>query len=349
MKKKFLVALGLVAVLLMTGCNFGDGSNLEFDNSSITQVAGQEGYYTDSKLSFCAEIRGSYKSDRPFTLDSSNENLRVWDNYYLYEGDYFQMIVSDTPYIYYSVNSEDLVYVTPNDNSAESKVNEGQSGIYKITFDLTTKIFDLEYKSEITTPVYETMSGCDVYSLKSNFTQMTVNPNNDEELMIENYQINAGEMISFHNHGNYHLSQYKVVLDEAVQGKYASALEDGDKFVSFSIGGLYNLYINPVTYALRVELTNPDTASYSLKAYKNGEPVSCIVDENTPYIFRHQVTVKVNGSIPIFINDDYFMYDLTVNESEYFDNDYEMFNVAGTYDLEINLKLFTITVTYVPQ
>ena len=352
MKKTVIILFLALLALNLFGCDmlFGPSSDENFDNSSIIPVENQEGYYTDDKLSFCAEIRGSYKSDRPFTLDAENENLRVWDNMYLYEYDYFQIIVNESPTIFYSVNSEDLEYVTVDDKFAHATVNEGKSGIYKITFDLSTKLFDMEFKSEITTPVYEKMNGCDVHSLKSGFTPLTVNPANPEELMIANYPIEADALISFYNHGDVHLSNYKVILDESVQGKYASAMEDGDKHVSFLVGGIYNLYINPVTYDLRVELTNPDSADYSLQVYENSEPVKLTApDSSLPYIFVYQVTVNKNASIPIFISDGYVMYDLDVVASEYVDSIYEDFKTPGTYSLEINLKSFTVTATYLPQ
>lgn len=354
MKKKFavkicVIVLGL-SVLMLTGCNMVNGLfDKNFDNKSITPVEGQEGYYTDERLSFCAEIKGSYKSDRPFTLDSTNENLRVWDNMYLYEYDYFQMIAANSSDIFYSVNSEDLEYVTIEEQFAQATVQEGKSGIYKITFDLSTKLFDLEFKGEITSPVYEMMDGCDVYSLASGFTPLIANPNNSEELMVTNYTIQAGALISFHNHGNVHLSNYKVILDESVQGKYASAMEDGDKHVKFTIGGIYNLYINPITYQLRIELTNPDTADYTLQVYKNSETMQLTAINSThPYIFTYQVTVEKNRHIPLFVSADYVIYDLAVIESEYIDaNGY--FKVSDTYSLEINLKTFTVSVTYLPQ
>ncbi|MBR1975519.1 MAG: hypothetical protein IKA20_06680 [Clostridia bacterium] len=348
MKKNFIIILSAI-LLTFTGCNMSNGANKSFDNSDLTPVVGEEGYYTDESLVFCAEIRGSYKANRAFTLDAENENLRVWDNMYLYEGDYFQMIVNESPTIFYSVNSEDLEYVTIEDKFAWAKINEGQSGIYKITFDLTTKLFDLEFKSEITEPVYEKMNGCDVYSLASEFTAMTVNPRNSEEWMIENYPIEAGALVSFHNHGNVHLSNYKVILDASVQGKYASAIEDGDKHVSFIVGGLYNLYVNLVTYEVRVELTNPDTADYVLQVYENGELVDVnVADPNVPYLFNYTLTVTKLKGMPIFVGGGYVMYDLDVNESEYVDSD-GYFKVTGTYLLEINLKTFTITANYLSE
>ena len=354
MKKSFLLSTILFVLITvfsfsLTACGIW-GAPTNFDNESIVPVEGQEGLYTDSSLAFCAEIRGSYKSNRPFTLDAQNESLRVWDDMYLYEYDYFQMIVGEGADIFYAVNDEDLAYVEVNDSLAQATVKEGKSGVYKVTFDLTTKRFDLEFKGEITDPVYEKMDGCDIYSLKSDFSPMVANPSNVEEWMIENYRIDAGALISFYNHGDVHLSNYKVILDESVQGKYASALPDGDRHVSFAIGGVYNLYVNPTTYAVRVELTNPDTADYSLQIYENGAPTTVSAeDPSVPYIFNYSITVRKYQSLPVMVSADYIMYDLSLAPSEHVDSEYEMFQTPGTYRLEINLKTFTVTAEYVPQ
>ena len=298
--KKIWMILALVCLALsLAACNLLP-PDTNFDNNSIVGVEGQEGYYTDGELVFCTEIRGSYRADRPFTLDAENESLRVWDNMYLYEYDYFQLIQNETPNIFYKVKDEDLVYVTLNDSGAKATINEGQSGIYRITFDLDSKVFDLEYKGEITTPVYEKMDGCDIYSLASGFTAMSENPENPQEWMIENYAIEMGAYVSIHNHGDVHLSNYKVILEPAVQGKYATAMEDGDKHLNFAVGGKYNIYVNLVTYEVRVELADTKSAEYSLYVYQNGEPVAIeAANQNTPYLFYHEVSVRKFASLPI--------------------------------------------------
>ena len=63
LKKKILLCLMSID-LLLTGCDlFINAENKNFDNKNNVEVEGQDGYYTDSDLSSCAEIRGSYKSD----------------------------------------------------------------------------------------------------------------------------------------------------------------------------------------------------------------------------------------------------------------------------------------------
>lgn len=348
MKKKLFLCLMSIG-LLLTGCDlFINAESKNFDNKNIVEVEGKDGYYTDPDLSFCAEIRGSYKSDRPFTLDSSNENLRIWDNMYLYEYDYFQMIVNNSPTIFYSVENNDLEFVTVEDRLAEAIIKEGKSGIYKITFDLSTKIFDLEFKSEITNPVYEKMDGCDIYSLSQKFKEMIINPNNPDEYMIKNFVIETGELISFYNHGNVHLSNYKVFLDEQYMNKYASALETGDKHILFAIGGTYDIYVNPISYLVRIELVDKLNADYTLIYYNADGTCTTIEKSNSdlPYIFTYQVTAEKDDRLPIYASSCYMMYELEVIESEYI-NSLRKIKVAGVYDVEINLDTFTISVTYI--
>ena len=351
MKKYIFGIISLLMISSLSACDlFGeDANNQSFDNENITEVEGQDEYYVDSKLSMCAEIRGSYKANRPFTLDSNNENIRIWDNYYLYEYDYFQMIQDESKYIFYEVDASSKQYVDI--ESSKAIIKQGKSGIYKLTFDLVNKVFGLEFKNEIITPVYEEMEGCDVYTLSHDgFSQMTTNPNNSEELMISDYEIALGEIVSFYNHGNYHLSNYKVVPDFMLLGKLINGLNDGDAHPAIMIGGKYNLYINPKTYAFRAELLNPNEAIYSLMTIENGEYVKRNHDNNDPaYLFHYRIDVtKQYQSMPLLFNNEYQMFELDITEGEYV-NKYGQFKMPGLYSLDIDLKEFIITVTYLPQ
>ena len=352
MKKVGLLTPIIAVSIGLSACTFtifsDDVDNLSFDNKNVIAVEGQEGYYTDSLLSMCAEIRGSYKSNRPFTLDPTNESLRVWDNLYLYEYDYFQMIVNESSHIFYEVDDSSKQYVDIDD--PEAIIKEGKSGIYKLTFDLVSRKFGLEFKSEIDTPVYEKMDGCDVYTLShDNFTPMVVNPNNNEELMVSNYQIEMGEIISFHNHGDFHLSNYKVVPDSLLLGKIIDGIESGDAHPFIMVGGNYNLYINPITYAFRAELINPDTANYSLLVLEDDYITIPHNNDDPAYLFYYQCQVSRQfQSMPIFSNSHYQMFDLDAIPNDQV-NSYGQFEIPGLYSLEINLKEFTINATYMPQ
>ena len=347
--KKRIIGLALLGIVL-SGCGgSGGGFSPSGDKEGkLKPVEGQEGYYTHTKLSFVAEIMGSYKSNRPFQIDEDNENLWIWDDLYLYEKDYFQLIENDSPNIYYVVNDDDLEYVAIDTDEPYAVIREGKAGIYKIIFDTSTKIFDMEYKAEITTPVYEKMDGCDVYSLKSGFKQMVPNPNNKEELMIADFITQTGHSVSFYNHGRAHLSNYRVFLDKDVVGKYADAMEDGDKAIMFGIGGKYNIYVNPTTYAVRIELVDVDGADYTLKYInKVGEFID-VKDhkDDKSYIFTHQLSVEANDPLPIYSSTSYMMFDLEIAPNDYL-TPLGYFKVAGTYTIEVNLKAFTLSLNLI--
>ncbi len=349
-------ALGMTLLSLsigLTACGpFGeDTENQSFDNDEISSVDGEEGKYVDPKLSLCTEIRGSYKSDRPFTLDPTNENIRVWDDLYLYEYDYFQLIAVGTSAIYYQVDEASTQFVEYNGTRPQATIKAGESGIYTLSFDIESKLFHLEFKEEIITPVYEKMNGCDVYSLSHDgFMELTPNPDNEEELMISNYSVEMGEYISFYEHGDYHLSNYKVVPDSSLLRKLISGIDDGDANPGIMIGGNYNLYINPTTYAFRAELLNPDEATYSLLTIEGEDYVAISHEVGDPsYLYRLQFTVEREyQSMPLLFNEKYQMFELDVvpNDSV---TSYGQFKIPGLYALEINLKEFTIEATYLPQ
>ena len=191
---------------------------------------------------------------------------------------------------------------------------------------------------------------CDVYTLShDNFTPMVVNPNNNEELMVSNYQIEMGEIISFHNHGDFHLSNYKVVPDSLLLGKIIDGIESGDAHPFIMVGGNYNLYINPITYAFRAELINPDTANYSLLVLEDDYITIPHNNDDPAYLFYYQCQVSRQfQSMPIFSNSHYQMFDLYAIPNDQV-NSYGQFEIPGLYSLEINLKEFTINATYMPQ
>ena len=99
--RKISLILLLMAALLLVGCSLPGGAT--YDNTDIIPVEGQAGLYTDARLAFCSEIRGVYAADRPFALDAEHPSLRVWDDIYLYEGDYFQLVASGSADIFFAV------------------------------------------------------------------------------------------------------------------------------------------------------------------------------------------------------------------------------------------------------
>ena len=65
---------------------------------------------------------------------------------------------------------------------------------------------------------------------------MSVNPNNADEFMIRNFNVEANKLISFYS--NTHVSNYKVTLDESANNKLASARKT---FVTTNVGGTYDI------------------------------------------------------------------------------------------------------------
>ena len=97
-------------------------------------------------------------------------------------------------------------------------------------------------------------------------------------------------------------------------------------------------------------MQNPDTAEYTLQVYENGEPVTLTApDSNAPYAFTYTVTARENMSVPLFVSEGYTIYQLEVAESEFVNAITNRFYAAGTYQLQIDLRQFTITVTRLPD
>ena len=106
---------------------------------------------------------------------------------------------------------------------------------------------------------------------------------------------------------------------------------------------------------MRLELINPDTATYSLVYYDGTDFITKSPDDQSvPYVFRQQITVNTKNttSLPNFYTEKYRTYKLTVidnNDLLSYSGKYYYFKQIGTYDLIINLKTFEITVELLPE
>ena len=372
----FILAICLMFPLAISlaGCfdTLGGGGGTKIDNSVdlVDATPNEEhqddgkDYYTSKKLQLVTDINGSYKVGREFYLDPENNNRRVYDDIYFYEDDYFKMDEKDSPRIYYQLeNSEDLEYVSVVEDYGRLKINAGKSGIYKLVFDITTFKFDVEYKSEIITPKYETIENCDIYSLATSWQQMTKNSENQDEFVINNFCVASKKSISFFSH-NIHTSRYKVTLDESAQYRYAYQIgTKSSPDVYMMIGGTYNVYINSKTYVVRFELVSANADGYSAIVYKDGNFVDLeLADQNVNYIFkyRYEATRDIGGygvmsdDVPDIYNASYQKYNLTPTDDSmtylraYSSGGY-YFKTRGTYDLTINLLDFTITIEKLPE
>ena len=364
MKRKiarlFSALLLLTSASALFGCG-GGGSTTPDYNANIQVVAPEniphenfvaeedKTYYTSDELSLSMEVNGAFLVMDYFYLDG---NKRVYDNLYFYEDDYFYMLTGDYKYLYASLgDSTDLQYAEEEKEQGEDiQINVKKSGIYKLIFDVDTLKFDMEYKSEIQTPVYYPIKKCQIYSTATSWVDMSVNPENADEFVIKNFNIGVNEFISFQDWT--HTSMYKVTVDESQNEKYGSY-----KYPSLvlNVGGTYNIYINAKTYVVRFELLNPDTATYSCVYYDGKDFITLEPYEtDVPYIFRQRIVVetKYTTDLPKFHTEKYKTYSLTVVDTTDVlmgsgDNYY--FKQPGIYDVIVNLKTFEITAELLPE
>ena len=139
-----------------------------------------------------------------------------------------------------------------------------------------------------------------------------------------------------------------VAVDESINNKLASARKT---IVTVNVGGLYNVYINKKTYVVRLELLNPDTATYSCVYYDGTDFITLQpYESDVPYVFRQRivVTTQYTTRIPDFHTAKYRTYDLTVVDTmNVLMSNY--FKQPGTYDVIVNLKTFEITAELLPE
>lgn len=366
MKRKFLCFILALSVIVsgfyLLGCDIPTGAPPTPDYNADIQVVTPENidtehftpadgttYYTSPGFSLVIEINGEFMTMDYFSIDGDK---RVYDNLYLYEDDYFFMLTSDYKDLYASLgDSADLEYAEEEKQDGQDiQINVKKAGIYKLTFDVKTLKFDMEYKSEIVTPVYYTIKNCSIYSVATSWVEMSVNPDNEDEFVIRGFAVEAGKSVSFFS--NIHTSNYKVTLDESSDNKLASARKTD---VSVNVGGVYDIYINRKTYEVRLELINPDTASYSCVYYDGTDFITLEpCDGEIPYIFSREITVttKYTTDLPDFHTAHYRTYDLTVVDTANLlmgskDNYY--FKQPGTYELTVNLRTFEISVVLLPE
>ncbi len=370
MKNK--VASGLfitLTALAISACDLtpSGGSNgiyiPDIDNSTDIKEyeeedykTGDETYYMSDYISFIMEVRGYYQSNIPFTLDKDNENLRIYDNMYFYEGDFFQLMSSDYRHIWATLKNENTEYLTPlREQGEDIRVDVKKSGVYKIVLDIKTMIMDFEYKNAIKTPYYYPFKSCDIGTLVDEhivYSSLGVNPNNSDEFMISDYQVKTGKLYSFYS-GEPHTSNYKLTVTEDSKNYISST--QFETSVVFNVNGKFNIYVNKMTYQIRVE-ADPLSLVYDCVVYKDGNFVELTPKDSTvPYVFEYQyeATSDVGGygimsdDVPSFYNKSYKKYELTVEESTLLDKNNKgeyYFKKKGQYLLTIDLFNLTLKV-----
>ena len=373
--KRILGCLLLIGIICCALVGCGEPSNRingiyvpKIDNSkdlqeyTVEDNQDNETSYVSDYIHFVREVKGYYQVNIPFTIDSSNGNLRIYDNMYFYEGDYFFLISKDYKYIWATLKDETTEYLSVEREQGEDiQVNVKKSGVYKIVLDITTMVMDFEYKSEITTPFYYPFDDCEIGTLvdgKVKYDALVTNEANTDELVIRNYNATAGKLYTFYEK-NTHVSRYKLTVNENSKmylQKYIQKNSTSDTSLVFNVTGEYNIYVNRKTYELRVEVTDPSKLVYSCMTFYNNEFITLNAkDSNTPYIFEYEyeATHDVGGygvisdDLPSFYDVAYNKYVFTVEESNLLGCDSKgnyYFKKTGHYKLTINLSTLTIAV-----
>ena len=371
MKNKVLSSLFVTLIsLTLSACDLAPsgGSNRIFvpniDNSVDLKEYSEEDYkrddetyYTSDYICFIMEVKGYYQTNIPFTIDKDNENLRIYDNMYFYEGDYFQLMSSDYRYIWATLKNENTEYLTPlREQGEDIQVDVKKSGIYKIILDIKTMIMDFEYKSAIETPYYYPFKSCEIGTLVDGhvvYSEMTVNPSNSDEFVINGYQANSGSLYTFSEKFT-HISMYKLTIAENSKRYLSSTMFDTS--VTFNLGGEFNVYVNKKTYEIRVEVSDPSKLVYDCLTYFNGEFVTLSPkDPAVPYVFEYEYEATsdiggygvVSDDVPDFYTKSYKKYELTVEESNLLGESSKgeyYFKKKGHYVLTIDLLNLTLKV-----
>lgn len=312
-------------------------------------------YFTSTAIDLVTEINGNYTADRPFILDEEDESKRIFRNLYFYEEDFFQVIyyedITDLGKIFAILSDEtDTQYaaVEYSDGGSPLQINIVQEGIYNLILDINTFAIDMVKVGDIQTPVYETIKACELYVHRSasdaTYTPMTLNGETNEYYV--QMEIPLDTSIGFFNAA--HTGRYKMTVDAGINDKliYWDWLTPEKAYVH--IGGTYNVYFHAKTYVLRLELVNPDSASYYCQVGFN-QGVELTASADAPYLFTYEFMAQGERNDPYVELPDFYpilgmKYALTViDECGFVFNGTDV-TESGTYRLTVNLKEFTLTV-----
>ncbi len=375
MKNKIISSIFIAfTALTLSACDFTSSGNS--NNTNIPNIdnrvdlkpyeeeeykTNDQTYYVSDYICFTMEVRGYFQVNIPFNVDKDNENLRIYDNMYFYEGDYFYLISNDYKYIWATLKNEKTEYLTPKREQGEDiQIDVKKSGVYKITLDIKTMVMDFEYKSAIETPYYYPFKNCSIGTLvdkKLVYNDLSVNPDNSDEFMITAFQVETGKLYSFYS-GLAHTSNYKITVAEDSRQFVSPSLFETS--VAFNVSGEFNIYVNKKTYEVRAQPTNPASLVYDCVVYENKQFVSLTPkDATVPYIFEYlyEATSYLGGygivsdDVPKLYNKYYKEYELQVEESELLGNNdgKYYFKKKGEYLLTINLLNLTLKVEVLPE
>ena len=380
MKKKFLFViitlLLIINVTALVGCDTlglfedSDGEIPKIDNSvdlkeftptvdDDTVYIENETYYTSISVSLVTEVNGNYTTNRPFTLDKENENKRIYHDIYFYAGDFFQVLyyknVNDLGELYVfmsDTNDQEYAEIEYTTQGSPLQVNIKEKGIYNLILDIETFSVDMVKVGDIDTPVYETIKTCElnihVSSTEHTYIEMTLNSETNEYFIETEIPLHAS--IGFYNAS--HMGHYKMTVEPHLMDTllyYGGYADEKPTQVYVHVGGRYKIYFNAKTYVLRLELQNPETASYYCQVGWKEDKELVAVSSETPYLFEYEFVAQgaINDpyvDIPKFYPSLGMSYQLSVVDEDGFVAYDEYITQSGTYKLTINLKEFTLTV-----
>lgn len=316
-----------------------------------------ETYYTSKSIDLVTEINGNYRIDRPFTLDKDDENKRIYHNIYFYEEDFFQVLyyknINDLGQLFASLSDPtDTQYAQEKKSTGGNplQINIISQGVYNLILDTKTFEIDMVKISDIgDTPVYETIKSC---RLKIFSSQDIVSADMTLDNLTNDYcvttQIPQNASIGFFSESG--TSKYNVTIDYNLLDKAIYWSNNNRDSVSVHIGGTYKVYFNAKTYVLRLELQNPDTATYFCQVEWNKNNELTPKSATEPYLFEYDFVAQGTIQdpyidIPGFYPERGMKYKLTIiNDDGYVLSDMYL-SEDGTYKMLINLKEFTLTIT----
>ncbi len=356
MKRLALIFAALMLICLLVGCDFAGGDR-DY-NSDITVVLPEDvtvdhftpapdtEYYTSDKLILSMSVHGYFMNYKIFSLEGDN---RVYDEIYLYEGDYFYAVSGDMRDLYATLGDPtDTEYASEEKESGyDIQINIVKSGVYTIKFDVNAHTFDLVYKREIDTPRYYTMPSCEMW-MKSEYHPMAKNPDNPDEYCLTDVEIPAGEYLFFHDRT--HVSIYHFAAADDKTDLFGNFSKSN---VSVNYGGRYNVYMNSVTYTLRIEPVSPDAIRYTCQIYEDGDFITLTpYDEAAPHVIRYRMSADEKDTrIPTFYTESYDEIVFVATEDENLDVSGSTYYLreVGTYDVILNFKTFELTVERLPE
>ena len=128
------------------------------------------------------------------------------------------------------------------------------------------------------------------------------------------------------------------------------------ELIHFSVGGNYNIFLNRKNYSVRLELNNPETASYCCYyVFSDNDPILLTKDNEHPYIFHldnfsNLIGNGVYSSLIKFVDAfegerGTYKYKLTPvgDNIKQYEKDYYQFTSGGTFNITINLLEGTVS------